>query len=449
MRAILGFALGLLTVVAPTLVAAEGMDVLLQALPKCAGDCFLDSVARSACATNQTAACTCNDSNFKGQMTQCVMANCTVKQSLATMNITSAACGAPVRDRAGNFDTGQIIFAVITACIVLTRLGFEVFVVHNLAPDDYMFLALALIAAPSVAFIHHGTAPNGGGRDIWTLTPQQITNFLFYFYLQTISYFINVTLIKLCLLLFYLRIFPSEIVRRLLWGTLVFTVLYGITFFFLATFQCSPVRHFWLHWDGEHQGICLNLSAIGWANAAFSIALDFWMLAIPLSQLRTLTLHWKKKVGVGVMFFVGTFVTVVSIIRVKALITLGMSSNITWDNHPVTIWSMIELNVGIICICMPTLRLLLVRLFPKLGRGGTSYINRYQHHSGGAQGLSGRGARMGQGRTGQGRTVEDSTSTLKSDGAQSGSSVVLTTMGVKPPGMCIVRQQTYAVEYDD
>ncbi len=211
-----------------------------------------------------------------------------------------------MRDRAGNFDTGQIVFAIITACIALARLGFKAFVVCNLAADDYVFLALCFIAAPSVAFIHFGTAPNGGGRDIWTLTPEQITDFLFYFYLQSISYFINVTLIKLCLLLFYLRIFPSETVRRLLWGTLVFTVLYGVTFFFLAIFQCSPIRHFWLHWDGEHEGTCLNISAIAWANAAFGIVLDFWMLAIPLSQLRTLNLHWKKKVGVGLMFFVGT-----------------------------------------------------------------------------------------------------------------------------------------------
>jgi hypothetical protein len=30
------------------------------------------------------------------------------------------------------------------------------------------------------------------------------------------------------------------------------------------------------------------------------------MLAIPLAQLKTLNLHWKKKIGVGLMFCVGT-----------------------------------------------------------------------------------------------------------------------------------------------
>lgn len=37
-----------------------------------------------------------------------------------------------------------------------------------------------------------------------------------------------------------------------------------------------------------------------------SIALDVWMLAIPLWQLRGLKLHWKKKIGVAAMFIVGT-----------------------------------------------------------------------------------------------------------------------------------------------
>lgn len=50
----------------------------------------------------------------------------------------------------------------------------------------------------------------------------------------------------------------------------------------------------------------LNINAIGWANASISIALDVWMLGIPLLQIRRLKLHWKKKISVAMMFFVGT-----------------------------------------------------------------------------------------------------------------------------------------------
>ncbi|KAI6777750.1 CFEM domain-containing protein [Emericellopsis cladophorae] len=59
-----------------------------------------------------------------------------------------------------------------------------------------------------------------------------------------------------------------------------------------------------------HQGSCVDANAVAWASAATNIALDLWLLAVPLWQLRTLRLHRKKKIGVGLMFCVGIFVTV-------------------------------------------------------------------------------------------------------------------------------------------
>lgn len=66
------------------------------------------------------------------------------------------------------------------------------------------------------------------------------------------------------------------------------------------------------------------------------------------------------------MFFVGTFVTVVSVLRLQSLMKYATSTNVTWDNTSVAIWSTIELNVGMICTSLPTLRLLAVRIWPAL-----------------------------------------------------------------------------------
>jgi hypothetical protein len=204
------------------------------------------------------------------------------------------------------YHTTSIVLAVVSCSIVLVRLGFKLLATHSLSSDDYAVFVVVLVAVPSVVITHYGTTANGVGRDIWTLTPQNITNVLFYLYIETILYCIQIVLVKLCLLLFYLRIFPGQTVRRLLWVTVSFAVLFGAVFFFLAIFQCSPIRYSWQHWDGEHEGKCANLNAIAWANASISIALDVWMLAIPLAEISTLNLHWKKKVGAGLMFCVGT-----------------------------------------------------------------------------------------------------------------------------------------------
>ncbi|SPQ25015.1 eec87730-e41e-40bc-a9d4-17d6dc907b95 [Thermothielavioides terrestris] len=436
MRGILGFAVALLTT-AVSLVSADDTSAALQALPKCALACLADGITHSACASNLTAACMCTDEPLQEQLTLCVTANCTVKETLVAKNITDTSCGVPVRDRGAAYDTATIVLFVIAACTVVLRLGFKLLVTRSLSADDYAVFLLILVVVPSVVFTHYGTTPNGVGRDIWTLTPQNITDFLYYFYLMAMFYFLQVMLLKLCLLLFYLRIFPSQSVRRLLWGTIVLDVVFGVVFFFLAIFQCSPISYFWTNWDGEHEGKCLNSNAIAWANAAISIALDLWMLAIPLAQLKTLNLHWKKKIGVGLMFCVGTFVTVVSILRLQALVTFGKSNNATWDNFPVSLWSTVEISVGIMCTCMPTLRLLLVRLFPVLG-GGTKMGNGYYFSGGGP-------AASGKVRSSRNRGLRDSSSRSKHASTHPGSSV--DTVPVKPTG--IMRQQTFAVQYDD
>ena len=142
--------------------------------------------------------------------------------------------------------------------------------------------------------------------ELWTLSPPDITAFGIYLFAAAIVYVIGLTLLKISLLFFYLRIFPTPPVRRILWGTIVFNVICGITFCLALVLQCLPVTYYWNRWDGEHQGHCFNMNAAAWSYAALSIAVDIWMLIVPLSQIRSLNLDWKKKIGVTIMFCIGT-----------------------------------------------------------------------------------------------------------------------------------------------
>ena len=108
------------------------------------------------------------------------------------------------------------------------------------------------------------------------------------------------------ILFFYMRIFPETRIRRILWVTQALNAMFGISFVFAAIFQCTPISYNWTRWDGEHEGSCIDITALAWSNAIVSIVFDLWMLAIPLFQLRKLKLHWKRKVGVAAMFIAGT-----------------------------------------------------------------------------------------------------------------------------------------------
>ena len=73
-------------------------------------------------------------------------------------------------------------------------------------------------------------------------------------------------------------------------------------------------------------------------------------------------------------------VTVVSIVRLQFLVSLGSSTNPTYDQIDVSIWSTVEINIGIICTCLPAIRLFLVRRFPVLGGGSSHKTSGYQNY---------------------------------------------------------------------
>ncbi|KAK1979033.1 CFEM domain-containing protein [Colletotrichum cereale] len=350
--------------------------------PACATKCIASAFRGGFCApTNQT--CICTNERFQLNVTLCVSASCTIPDALATKNASLTNCGAPVHNRAQGYVVLSIVMAVMAAICVLSRFAYKIFFAGlDIGWDDWFVMATLIAGMPSIVITVHGTTTNGLGRDIWTLEPQQITNVLFYFYIMAWLYFLQVTLVKLAIIFFYMRIFPARDVQRVLWGTTIFIIVWGLAFVLAAIFQCKPIHYFWTKWDGLHQGSCADANAVSWSNASISIALDLWMLAIPLWQLRSLKLHWKKKVGVALMFVVGAFMTVVSIIRLQSLVSFGKGHNATMDFLDVSVWSTVEICVGIMCACLPAMRMILVKMFPSMSGStlrskGRQYYKQY------------------------------------------------------------------------
>lgn len=53
-------------------------------------------------------------------------------------------------------------------------------------------------------------------------------------------------------------------------------------------------------------------------------------------------------------------------LRLRSLVHFANTTDMTWDYLEASLWSVIECQVGIICTCMPSIRLGLTRLFPKI-----------------------------------------------------------------------------------
>ncbi len=241
------------------------------------------------------------------ELAACVSSACSTAEGIATKNHTQSACDLPRRDRATPFNVTSITLCAVTGVMVLARLIFKVCFgyVGKLGLDDLFIIVSIAVGLPCTIINGAGLTRHGLGKDVWTLAPDVVETFGRFFYVQQILYLFLVTTIKLSLLFFYLSIFPGPGVRLTLWLTMAVTALFGLTFMLLSVFQCTPIEFYWLRYIQPVDGHCTRINLLGWIHGGVSVAIDVWMIGIPLFQIRKLELHWKKKVGAAIMFLTG------------------------------------------------------------------------------------------------------------------------------------------------
>ncbi|KKZ68076.1 hypothetical protein EMCG_06288 [[Emmonsia] crescens] len=276
-------------------------------------------------------------------------------------------CGHPERDRTAVVSICGVTGAAIAFATFMLRMISKLPYFSGQFHADDWAITVAMAFGIPLGVLSVPLANAGLGKDMWNVPFDNINYILKVYYVQEVMYFVTMNVTKVSILFFYLRIFPSHKFKIACYVVMGITVAYGTALVLAALFQCNPIHLAWEHWDGEHESYkCSNINLIGWISAAVNIVLDVIIIALPIKQLLGLALSVKKKIHILFMFGVGFFVTIVSIIRLKSLLQFGNSRNITWDHVPVGYWSTIEGHASILCACMPAIRALLRKMFPKL-----------------------------------------------------------------------------------
>ncbi|KAH8719142.1 hypothetical protein GQ44DRAFT_624042, partial [Phaeosphaeriaceae sp. PMI808] len=311
--------------------------------------------------------CLCDKKAQRLAASDCVFTSCTVREAFTTLNVTAVACEEPVRDKSRLYHNVNVTFFTLSIVAIIGQFAAHIAAGRRQPLNDGNMVVIMVCVpvqprAQSLIYI----AFTGLGQDMWKVPFESITTTLLYFWISEIGYFVVIGFIKIAFLLFYLQIFPKRGFRKVVWGFIGFMIASTVAFVLAAVFVCSPVNYAWMRWDGEHKGKCINNNSLAFSHAVISILTDFAALSLPITQIWTLHLALKKKIGVLLMFSVGSFVTVVSIVRLRALVHFAKTTNVTWDYLETSLWSLIEIYVGIICACMPALNLGLQRIFPKI-----------------------------------------------------------------------------------
>ncbi|PVI04707.1 hypothetical protein DM02DRAFT_555946 [Periconia macrospinosa] len=334
--------------------------VTAQETPACAAKCLQQSLAAQSKCSATDINCICTDEPLNTAVQGCVLKSCTVIEALAAQNATQTLCGAPVRD----ITSITPVIAGVSGGLALMAVIIRVWITGaNFGLDDGCVVAALTLAIP-MAVLEFLMSNLGFGKDIWTIEPENIYEIVKFTWLTEIFWFAAVGLTKLSFLFMYLRVFPRQKLRKLIYVALAIGMLETLIFTVTVCVNCLPVTYIWESWDGQHSGKCIDLNAFVWSHAIIDIVFDIFIFAIPIPELIKLNMSLRKRIMIVAMFSVGGVGTIISILRLQALVSFSNSTNPTFDNCPTAYWSVLACFVGIFCACMPSLRRLLARLFP-------------------------------------------------------------------------------------
>ncbi|KAI4092124.1 MAG: hypothetical protein L6R37_007628 [Teloschistes peruensis] len=184
---------------------------------------------------------------------------------------------------------------------------------------------------------------------------------------------------KTSICLFYLTLAKNQ--RIFKWATIATLVVVnvaGTALTFLNIFQCRPVK------GGFHQSTsasCIDIIALYLSSAPINIITDLALLLLPMPILTAMRLPRNEKLIVIVTFSFGFFVAAVDVVRIAYLQSASVSRvehdrnsslanqrDFSWIASLSFMWSAVEVDVGIICACVPGIKPLAAKIFPTLFR---------------------------------------------------------------------------------
>lgn len=184
---------------------------------------------------------------------------------------------------------------------------------------------------------------------------------------------------KTSILIFYLRLFTNtqQVPRVASWIVLGIVNIGGIILTFFTTFQCDPVPAAFNYYSGLTN--CYPMIIVFICSSPMNIVTDLAILLLIIPVLTTITLPKRQKVCLVFTYSLGIFVLIVDIVRVSYLVqtltgaakapgapfrTYDETRDGSWNTSLTYMWSAVDVNISIVCACIPTLKPLVNKVFP-------------------------------------------------------------------------------------
>ncbi|KAK7527103.1 uncharacterized protein IWZ02DRAFT_497556 [Phyllosticta citriasiana] len=240
---------------------------------------------------------------------------------------------------------------------------------HALAWDDWL-MVLSGVLILGVDFLGCYSTLYGSGYHTWDVYPEwiypwgQIDFATYWLFVPSLA----ITKVSICLS--YLRLFPSRTNQCFCWSMIVTQTVWFVAFLVVLASACRPMSAFWKL--DKQKDKCMDLKAILLFQAFFNSVTDFLVFLWPLRIIWRIQLPLHRRIGLVVTFGFGCLGCLAGALRAYILNQYFKSNDPFWMTA--ALWCIIggEGNFGVVCGCLPTLKPIMQRIFPRWFSAGSS-----------------------------------------------------------------------------
>ncbi|KAK4446096.1 puromycin-sensitive aminopeptidase [Podospora aff. communis PSN243] len=274
-----------------------------------------------------------------------------------------------------------VTFTLATLALIL-RLYTRAWIVKSISLDEpLLFTAWGVTLAFFIESLK--AMPAGFGRNLWDVTGLQLLGYLERLLTLALTYIWPPTLTKLSILVLYWRINPDKIFRGCIIATAVVLIGYTVVFTALFSGPCNPLL------GTPESQVCLNNIAV--SQAVLNIVTDGIIIALPIPTIHSLQMPFKQRLSVGFILALGSAACIASIVRVAYVRAMVDNPDFTFTQCSAAVWSLLEMNLGILCNSLATLKPFLRRHLPSLLSMSRTTANSGHGTPGGSYGKASKG----------------------------------------------------------
>ncbi|KAG8166670.1 hypothetical protein KVR01_002359 [Diaporthe batatas] len=248
----------------------------------------------------------------------------------------------------------------------------------GIALDDWLTLAtlvlLYIVLALSVVLVYEGGVGKPMSQALREQPMAPVTSLKLLYGLEW-TYLFASPLMKLSVLAYYWRIFPTKHMKKYIRILTAVCAIWFVGVLIGNLVECRPISFFWNKLSAPGTGIChFRVEVYLIIVAAPNIVIDTLTIILPVYEIWHLQLERWKRIAVSGIFVVGGMVVIASIIRLILLIGFYFKHSADLTNNLVLPWfvTLAEIGVGIVGACLPCLMPLYRRFWHKATGSTTS-----------------------------------------------------------------------------